>query len=103
MSPWEGAEYILPGDEKAAVPEAKGAPSPVTADKVEKAAAAAAKKATPKARTPKTTESQAQTGAGKAEPTPAADRKPRQAGVTNTPGKGQNKCSACPVIYPPRQ
>src|SRR3546814_18403406 len=36
MSPWEGAEYILPGDEKAAVPEAKGAPSPVTADKVQK-------------------------------------------------------------------
>src|SRR3546814_12989266 len=54
MSPWEGAEYILPGDEKAAVPEAKGAPSPVTADKVQKADAAAAKKATPKARTPKT-------------------------------------------------
>lgn len=31
LSPWEGAEYILPGDEKA-VPEAPGAPSPVKAD-----------------------------------------------------------------------
>ncbi len=31
MSPWEGAQYILPGDEKAQ-PEAPGAPSPVTVD-----------------------------------------------------------------------
>jgi NADH-quinone oxidoreductase subunit C len=34
LSPWEGAEYTLPGDEKAAVPQAKGAmtpaPSPAT-------------------------------------------------------------------------
>ena len=35
MSPWEGAEYILPGDEKA-VPEAKGAPTPLKADEVKK-------------------------------------------------------------------
>jgi NADH-quinone oxidoreductase subunit C len=43
MSPWEGAEYVLPGDEKAkgaALPEAKGAPSPVTATQVQKADAA---------------------------------------------------------------
>ena len=33
MSPWEGAEYILPGDEKA-VPEAKGAPTPLKADAI---------------------------------------------------------------------
>ena len=31
MSPWEGAAYVLPGDEKAK-PEAPGAPSPVAAD-----------------------------------------------------------------------
>ncbi|MCK8211870.1 hypothetical protein LW979_17675, partial [Erwinia amylovora] len=37
LSPWEGAEYTLPGDEKAAVPQAKGAPTPVTADQVAKA------------------------------------------------------------------
>src|SRR3546814_9041086 len=91
ICPWEGAEYILPGDEKAAVPEAKGAPSPVTADKVQKADAAAAKKATPKARTPKTTESPAQTGEGKAEPKPAANRKPKKASVKKAPGKGQNQ------------
>lgn len=32
MSPWEGAEYILPGDEKGVVPQQPGAPSPVTAE-----------------------------------------------------------------------
>ena len=35
MSPWEGAEYILPGDEKAQG-EAPGAPTPVKADEVKK-------------------------------------------------------------------
>jgi NADH-quinone oxidoreductase subunit C len=33
MSPWEGAEYIIPGDEKAQ-PEAPGAPSPLKADEI---------------------------------------------------------------------
>jgi NADH-quinone oxidoreductase subunit C len=36
MSPWEGAEYILPGDEKARVPEDRGAPTPLKADEVKK-------------------------------------------------------------------
>lgn len=35
MSPWEGAEYILPGDEKAQG-EAPGAPTPLKADEVKK-------------------------------------------------------------------
>ena len=35
MSPWEGAEYILPGDEKAQ-PQQAGAPSPAKADEVKK-------------------------------------------------------------------
>ena len=35
MSPWEGAAYVLPGDEKAK-PEAPGAPSPVKAGEVKK-------------------------------------------------------------------
>ena len=34
MSPWEGAEYILPGDEKA--PQAPGAPTPLKADEVKR-------------------------------------------------------------------
>jgi NADH-quinone oxidoreductase subunit C len=33
MSPWEGAEYIIPGDEKAQ-PEAPGAPTPLKADEI---------------------------------------------------------------------
>jgi NADH-quinone oxidoreductase subunit C len=54
MSPWEGAEYILPGDEKAKLPEAKGAPTPLKADEIQKAdAAKAAPAPTPKATKPK--------------------------------------------------
>lgn len=34
LSPWEGAEYILPGDEKA--PQQAGAPTPLKADEVKK-------------------------------------------------------------------
>ncbi len=41
LSPWEGASYVLPGDEKAAQPQAKGAQTPVTADAVQKADAKA--------------------------------------------------------------
>jgi NADH-quinone oxidoreductase subunit C len=35
LSPWEGARYILPGDEKAS-PEAPGAPTPLKAEEVKK-------------------------------------------------------------------
>jgi len=75
MSPWEGAEYVLPGDEKGlALPEAKGAPTPLKADAIQKADAAEPAKAAPG--TPKTTDSTAQTGAGKPHPdaTPKAAR-----------------------------
>lgn len=57
MSPWEGAEYILPGDEKAQG-EAPGAPTPVPA------APAPVKEAASKVDTPKTTEKPSDTGAG---------------------------------------
>jgi NADH-quinone oxidoreductase subunit C len=75
MSPWEGAEYIIPGDEKAQG-EAPGAPTPLTAAEINKAAAP--KTAAPPP-TPKTTESKAQTGAGEPANTIAAKpaRKPR--------------------------
>jgi NADH-quinone oxidoreductase subunit C len=75
LMPWEGAEYVLPGDEKAQ-PEAPGAPSPLPA--TGNVAAQAAK--TP-AKTSKTTESPAQTGGGRpadAQATKEA-RKPRGA------------------------
>ena len=35
LSPWEGAEYILPGDEKAS-PQAPGAPTPLSAGEIKK-------------------------------------------------------------------
>jgi NADH-quinone oxidoreductase subunit C len=35
LSPWEGAQYILPGDEKAS-PEAPGAPTPLKAGEIKK-------------------------------------------------------------------
>ena len=40
LSPWEGAAYGLPGDEKAALPEGKGAMTPASADQIAKAGAA---------------------------------------------------------------
>ncbi|WP_448502075.1 NADH-quinone oxidoreductase subunit C [Sphingomonas sp.] len=72
MSPWEGAQYVLPGDEKAEVPppvpQAKGAPSPVKADDVVKADELADKDVKPEVDKPKVTESTADSGAGKPHP-----------------------------------
>ena len=84
-SPWEGADYVLPGDEKAGLPEAKGAPSPLGADAVAKADAAQTPKAAPSEA--KTTDSTAQTGAGK--PHPHAGPAPANPDVV--PSKGQNQ------------
>jgi len=80
MSPWEGAEYILPGDEKGQ-PEAPGAPTPLKADEIVNPGAA--KTATP-APTPKTTDSKADTGAG--EPANTLAAKPRAPRKPNRPG-----------------
>ena len=73
MSPWEGADYVLPGDEKAGgTGEApgKGAPTPQSAQTVRKEDEARVSKAAADAKaataTPKTTEKPADTGAGKA-------------------------------------
>ncbi|NIJ37005.1 NADH-quinone oxidoreductase subunit C [Sphingopyxis panaciterrae] len=64
MSPWEGADYVLPGDEKAGgtgEASGKGAPSPLTAAQVK---AADDKAKAPPPPTPKTTEKPTETGAG---------------------------------------
>jgi NADH-quinone oxidoreductase subunit C len=73
LMPWEGAEYVLPGDEKARN-EAPGAPSPMPASGA--VPAAGVKTAIT---TPKTTEKPADTGAGDAAGKMAAKeaRKPR--------------------------
>jgi NADH-quinone oxidoreductase subunit C len=96
-SPWEGAEYVLPGDEKgAALPQAKGAPTPVTADQVQKADAAQSEKKAPAAPSEpyakKDTTSTAETGAGK--PHPEGTPKPADPDVIPGDGKdggGQNQ------------
>ncbi|MDX3901850.1 MAG: NADH-quinone oxidoreductase subunit C [Sphingobium sp.] len=83
MSPWEGAQYVLPGDEKA--PQAPGAPTP--------AAAPPPPPAPPKGpeagATPKVTDEKEDTGAGEPANKIAAERSPSEAslpeGATKTP------------------
>jgi NADH-quinone oxidoreductase subunit C len=81
MSPWEGAEYIIPGDEKAQ-PEAPGAPTPLTSAEINKKAAP---KTAAGPSTPKTTDTRADTGAGEPADTiaakPRAPRKPSRPGT----------------------
>ena len=100
MSPWEGAEYILPGDEKyvapapppappapapAPQPQDKGAPSKITADDALKAGVV--KKPKPRVTKPKTSDSTAETGAGKAGPSDG----PKPKKPSGIKGKGQNQ------------
>jgi NADH-quinone oxidoreductase subunit C len=73
MSPWEGAQYVLPGDEKAVAPVAP--PSPA-------------------ASTPKATESKADTGAGEAANKKAQDKSadaPTKPAAATDEGKGAAK------------
>ena len=97
-SPWEGAEYVLPGDEKAEakLPEAKGAPTPLAAAEIAKADASESAKAAPAAPSEpyakKDAEGTGQTGAGK----PEADAAPKPADPDVVPGNtkdggGQNQ------------
>ena len=63
LSPWEGAEYALPGDEKAKLPDERGAPTPATADHIKRADAPATP-APAMVAEPKTTDAPEQTGGG---------------------------------------
>ena len=79
LMPWQGAEYVLPGDEKATA-QAAGAPSPAPAPN----APSGENPKTP-AKTPKTTDTPSDTGAGRpgdAQATREA-RKPRPAKATS--------------------
>jgi NADH-quinone oxidoreductase subunit C len=75
LMPWQGAEYVLPGDEKATA-QAAGAPSPAPAPN----APSGVNPKTP-AETPKTTDKPSDTGAGKPADVQANKeaRKPRTA------------------------
>jgi len=84
MSPWEGAEYILPGDEKA--PQAPGAPSPAAAPPPPPAAP----KGDAAAATPKVTEKKEDTGAGEPankEAAKATEEKPVPHGASTPHGE----------------
>jgi len=92
MSPWEGAEYVLPGDEKATaqagLPQAKGAPTPLKADQIAKADADVSPKAAPV--DAKTTETTAQTGTGDHHP---GDAPGKNANPDVLPSKGSGRGS----------
>ena len=84
LMPWEGPEYVLPGDEKARG-EAPGAPTPAPAP-----GGPTPQNVKTSAETPKTTDTPAQTGAGKpadAEATKQA-RKPRSTKAESEVSKG---------------
>ena len=93
MSPWEGAAYVLPGDEKAALPEAKGAQTPLSADAILKADAAQSATKAPAASSEPYAKadatSTAETGAGK--PHPHAGPKPVDPDVVPSKKEGQNQ------------
>jgi NADH-quinone oxidoreductase subunit C len=84
MSPWEGAEYILPGDEKA--PQAPDAPSPAAAPPP----LPAAPKGDAASGTPKVTEKPHETGAGEPankEAAKATEEKPVPHGASTPHGE----------------
>jgi len=99
LMPWEGAEYRLPGDEKA-TPEEPGAPSPVKAG-----AGAGAVNPPTSAKTPKTTDKPSETGGGA--PANAAARKearkPAKAKAANEVSKASDTAEPKkPGSGPPR-
>ena len=97
MSPWEGAEYVLPGDEKAKLPEAKGAPTPLSATEIGKADATETKPKPPEGASEPYAKKDAtgtgQTGAGNAHPhgTPTPPNPDVVPGPTRGSGGGQNQ------------
>jgi NADH-quinone oxidoreductase subunit C len=92
LSPWEGAAYTLPGDEKARQAEAKGAPSPVSADEQKKADEKEVKaNAHPGTGYGRSTDTTKETGAGQPHPGNRPQDKPKDPDVVPTKGEGQNQ------------
>ena len=94
ISPWEGAEYVLPGDEKGTQGEAKGAPTPAPAGEVKKSDAAPAPTAKPDAAPGtgygRSTDTRKETGVGAADAGNKPEDKPLDPAVIPSKGKGQN-------------
>ena len=92
LSPWEGAQYTLPGDEKAVqgagLPQEKGAQTPLTADQIAKADAAKVAPAPPAG-------TDGQYAAGKTSPGEQkggdVGAKPADPDVVPSKGQGQNQ------------
>lgn len=100
LSPWEGAEYVLPGDEKSKLPQEKGAMTPLSADAIVKADANGTPAVT-KVNEPKTTEHVGQTGTGgpkgdEPEGKPGGREQP-VAADTGKAGKGAMPVETVPV------
>ncbi len=95
MSPWEGAEYVLPGDEKGALPQSKGAQTPLSADTIVKADAAQSTSKAPDAPSEpyakKDVQNTSQSGAGEPDPGNQKQDKPVESDVIPTKGGGQNQ------------
>ena len=81
MSPWEGADYVLPGDEKAEAP----APSPAPV------ATAPETKGAAKADVPKTTEKKGESGAGEPSDSAAKAKVAQSAKGAKTAGPGSGE------------
>ncbi len=95
MSPWEGAQYVLPGDEKGLLPEAKGAPTPLSATEIAKADKAQSPVQSPKAPSEPYAKEDAKstddTGKGDPHPGNRADEKPVDPDVIPPKDGGQNQ------------
>jgi NADH-quinone oxidoreductase subunit C len=98
MSPWEGAHYVLPGDEKAKGQE-QGAPTPApAAPPPPKASEAPA----PKVDTPKTTDHPGKTGAGEGANAEAKKRSPSVKKGSENAGGAKVPASASSGTEKPR-
>ena len=91
LSPWEGAQYVLPGDEKAAMGEAKGAQTPATADQVGKVGAAQTPAKEPKGDSASYAAGTNSAGGTGKDAGNNASEKPKGADVVPSKGQGQNQ------------
>ena len=89
MSPWEGADYVLPGDEKSVTPPPAPQPKPVEEPKGKVDAKAPETRGAPGVSTPKTTEKPGHTGAGAKADKKAATKKSAAAPAKKTAAKNE--------------
>jgi NADH-quinone oxidoreductase subunit C len=90
LSPWEGAEYVLPGDEKGMLPQQKGAQTPLSADAIQKADAAKPASQPAQASSASYAAGNSSSG-GTGGPGNTAGEKPKDPDVTPSKGQGQNQ------------